>query len=287
MIPLIPIPLGGSRVYFQSDVTVGYFPNANTAALYYTALLFSCFAILGRLAIALQVLIAVAFGKVGVLVATGGAIAVWRMSKLNVTSIIGGIAASMFILAATTLGLLDRQIEVLSSLVENVRELGFNGIASSSFAELVQIAGSSDVSGYFRIVHWSDILKIYGDGGVLVWLFGYGAGQTPLLTTLALVPHNDYLKVLAEFGLVSFLTFTFFLSRVLFEVKQMDARILLTILFIYFFSENLINNFASMALFFGFAGMLAREHPAFPLPFYGQTPRWRADALDPNLHIKL
>ena len=85
-------------------------------------------------------------------------------------------------------------------------------------------------------------------------MFGYGAGQTGVLTVLPLPPHNDYLRVLAEYGLFNFLVFVPFVLSIALSIKQQAAKIIFTVLLIYFLSENLLDNFTSMALFFSYAG---------------------------------
>jgi O-antigen ligase len=85
-------------------------------------------------------------------------------------------------------------------------------------------------------------------------LFGYGASQTGVLTVLPLPPHNDYLRVLAEYGLLNFLVFAIFVFTIVFSLKDRAAKTMYTVLLIYFLSENLIDNFTSMTLFFSYAG---------------------------------
>ena len=85
-------------------------------------------------------------------------------------------------------------------------------------------------------------------------LFGYGIGQTPDLTVLKLGPHNDYLRMLVEYGPFNLVIFVCFLLHVLFNLKAGLTKVLFMVLMIYFFSENLIDHFASMTLYFTYAG---------------------------------
>jgi O-antigen ligase len=127
-------------------------------------------------------------------------------------------------------------------------------VSRMSFKELVQLTGTTDTSAFFRIIHWTNIWELYSTQGLGVLLFGYGAGQTGLLAYMSLPPHNDYLRVLAEYGLLSFLVFVSFLVSIATSIKLPAAKIIFNVLLIYFFSENLIDNFTSMALFFSYAG---------------------------------
>ena len=104
------------------------------------------------------------------------------------------------------------------------------------------------------MIDWINIWDLYTNNGVLTLLFGYGAGQTALLTYSALVPHNDYLRILAEYGVFNLIVFVLFLLHVRSELTSGATKVLFLVLCIYFFSENLLDNFTSMALYFAYAG---------------------------------
>jgi hypothetical protein len=65
------------------------------------------------------------------------------------------------------------------------------------------------------------------------------------------------LRVLAEYGAINLACFVMFLWRVVSGMRLMQARVLFIVLLIYMFSENLLDNFTSMALYFAFAGRMA------------------------------
>ena len=90
----------------------------------------------------------------------------------------------------------------------------------------------------------------------VTWLFGYGPGQTVPLSYAGLVPHNDYLRILVEYGPINLLIFVSFLLHIRAALTIGAAKVLFVVLCIYFFSENLFDNFTSMALFFAFAGRM-------------------------------
>jgi hypothetical protein len=71
-----------------------------------------------------------------------------------------------------------------------------------------------------------------------------------------MVPHNDYLRILVEYGLINFAIFVCFLVYVRGALKTPPARVLFVVLCIYFFSENLLDSFTSMTLFFAYAGRM-------------------------------
>ena len=78
-------------------------------------------------------------------------------------------------------------------------------------------------------------------------------GQTAPLTYAALVPHNDYLRVLAEYGPFNLIIFVGFLLHVRRGLTTGATKVLFVVLCVYFFSENLLDNFTSMAIYFAYA----------------------------------
>jgi hypothetical protein len=250
--PLIFMLIGKTKVYDYNDV-FAYFPNTNTAALYFSALFFSLSQRFGNKVLVLQFVNAALMNRIGPALATILAIGMWSIFPLRrqvfVALFILGIACFL----AYTLGSFDRLLTGLNSIAL-IWSLGPSTVARMSFGELVQLTGTTDVSAFFRIVHWTNIWELYSTQGLGVLLFGYGAGQTGLVAYIPLPPHNDYLRVLAEYGLLSFLVFVSFVISIATSIKLPAAKIIFTVLLIYFFSENLIDNFTSMALFFSYAG---------------------------------
>ena len=74
---------------------------------------------------------------------------------------------------------------------------------------------------------------------------------------LPFIPHNDYLRILVEYGPINLIVFVCFLAHVLRSLKIGIAKVLFMVLLLYFFSENLIDHFASMTLYFTYAGRFA------------------------------
>jgi hypothetical protein len=94
-------------------------------------------------------------------------------------------------------------------------------------------------------------------------------GTAALITSQALVKaelftgpvstaesHNDYLRVLAEYGPLNLIVFVSFLVYIHNNLQAGAPRVLFVVLCIYFFSENLLDNFTAMAIYFAYAGRL-------------------------------
>jgi len=128
-----------------------------------------------------------------------------------------------------------------------------------SYGELTQVMGSSDVSFFFRITHWAELLEKYSNGSLDTMLFGNGVGSSARMTTAGLVPHNDYLRYLFECGLFAFLGFLILNLRIIKDAGSSYVAIPVITIVIYFFSENLINNFLAMMLFYFLAGFVIAQ----------------------------
>jgi hypothetical protein len=155
---------------------------------------------LGGRAIFLQFVNAALMNKVGVAVATLVAVlGFWIAVPLRKESV---IALTIFILVAMIavwVGAFDQAIATFESIKPLV-ELGLEAVSRMSFKELVILTGTTDLSGFFRVIHWADIWGVYSSSSFGTLLFGYGIGRTPDLTILKLVPHNECLRILAEYG---------------------------------------------------------------------------------------
>ena len=94
------------------------------------------------------------------------------------------------------------------------------------------------------------------DGSLHYLIFGYGMNASMIQTSIGLVPHNDWLRVLYELGFISFVIFLILNAKIYFALLKLDkflSVIFLTIM-IFMLSENLINNFLSMSLLYFSSG---------------------------------
>ena len=253
--PLIFSLVSETKIYVGSDFpdAYSYFPNTNTAALYFSAVCFSMAPWLGNKVVLLQFINAAAMNKVGPAVATILAIGMWSIFPIRRQVLIAIPILGIVGLIGYTVGAFDRLLTGVGNMAY-IWSLEPATVARLTYKQLIEMTGTTDLSAFFRIIHWTNIWDLYSSQGLGVILFGYGAGQTSSLTHMPVPAHNDYLRVLAEYGLFSFLIFVVFVIRIALLIKLHAARVLFTVLLIYFFSENLVDNFTSMALFFAYAG---------------------------------
>ncbi|MDE5443882.1 O-antigen ligase family protein [Bradyrhizobium sp. CSA207] len=254
-LPLLFKVVGQTKVYtgIEYPDVFSYFPNTNTAALYFSALFFAVSPWFGNKVLIAQFVNAAIMNRVGPALATIVAIGLWSFFPLRPQVFVALFLLAIASLAAYALGALDRLITGLNAIAL-IWSLDPSTIARMSTKQLIDLTGTTDMSAFFRITHWTNIWQIYSSLGLGGILFGYGASQTGVLTVLPLPPHNDYLRVLAEYGLLNCVIFVVFVFSIMFSLKERAAKTMYTVLLIYFLSENLIDNFTSMTLFFSYAG---------------------------------
>ena len=162
------VAFGDSRVpeFVQLNLgnTFSYFANANVATLYFGALVFTMAQQLGWRAIFLQFLNIALMNKVGAAVATVVAIGLWIMIPLRKESVIALAAFALVAVVANSLGAFDRALAMLESM-QLLVDLGPDYVAKMSFKQLVQLTGTTDLSGFFRVIHWTNIWDIYSSSG--------------------------------------------------------------------------------------------------------------------------
>jgi hypothetical protein len=149
----------------------------------------------------------------------------------------------------------------ITPVVDSVKFLleGRINLFTVTFAELVLLLRTSDLSFLFRLKHWVDLFSIFSDGSAYNWLFGFGIGSSVRFSEMGLVPHNDYVRYLFEFGLVTLAGFVSILVITLRRCGRRWETIPLLTVIIYFFSENLITNYTAMAFFYFAAGALSER----------------------------
>ncbi|WGR81741.1 O-antigen ligase family protein [Bradyrhizobium sp. ISRA432] len=254
-LPLLFKVVGQTKVYtgIEYPDVFSYFPNTNTAALYFSALFFALSPWFGTRVLIAQFMNAAIMNRVGPALATIISIGLWSFFPLRPQVFVALLLLAIASFAAYAIGALDRLMTGLNAIAL-IWSLDPSTVARMSTKQLIDLTGTTDMSAFFRITHWTNIWQIYSSLGIGGILFGYGASQTGLLTVLPLPPHNDYLRVLAEYGLLNGVVFVIFVFSIAFSLKERSAKTMYTVLLIYFLSENLIDNFTSMTLFFSYAG---------------------------------
>lgn len=114
------------------------------------------------------------------------------------------------------------------------------------YGNLSNMYGTGDCSGIWRISHWRTCIDVIADANTIQLLCGYGIGSSGLL--LYKVPHNDYLRILMEQGIIGL---TLYIAFFLTVFRRIDPRYRYCIVAIalYCFSENNMDNLLFMSIF--------------------------------------
>lgn len=248
----------GVNVYARgADFAI--FANRNNAALY-TVVLLSLYAVYMGAPLrhpAVYLLAGASFATLGVLFAVIVSLVILVTNKRNfIRSIIGMLFAGAIAvsLAQYEIGVFARFKPVIGTL----DLLFFSSVdfRSVTYGQLVGMLNTTDLSLAFRIKHWLNIYDIFVQGPYFHWFFGYGIGASEIKTLDHIVPHNDYLRYLFEGGLVTFLGFVGILVAMVRHLGRRWETVPLLAIALYMISENLIDNFLAMAIFYYTAGVL-------------------------------
>ncbi len=136
---------------------------------------------------------------------------------------------------------MTNQISVIGGQLQNVLSGG-----DVAYYQEERVLGPGSASGIWRVVHWRRTLTRYLDGDPTQLLVGFGLGSSPLM--MGKLPHNEYLRMLFEQGIVGLGLFVFYWRRII-QTAPTHVRYVGLIVAIYSFSENNLDNYPFMALF--------------------------------------
>ncbi|MEZ5651349.1 MAG: hypothetical protein R3E87_12460 [Burkholderiaceae bacterium] len=273
---LLPIGYAVSRGWTTvAGEQVGIFVNRNNAALYVVVLSNVLFLMGAGVAVVVAALTitALVFSTLGVLMAVVAALVLsLNFRRYLPAYLLAGLLGAFLLLGPIELPIGER-LGRLGESVQAVTELGlWTRLADLSYADLYLITGkNTDLSLFFRIKHWEDLIYAWTSHGWVTILFGLGIGSAPFHTDIGLVPHNDYVRFLVEAGPLGLAGFAGITGWLLWSIGRRALLISTAAVTIYFFSENLVDNFAAMALYYWFGGYWAR---------YAEEPQVDEDMVD-------
>ena len=122
------------------------------------------------------------------------------------------------------------------------------------YGQLASQVGSGDLSFLFRIKHWFNILSNNSESELIYWLFGHGNDSIIALTKAELRAHNDYIRIMFEVGMIYLVVFIIFNVYLIKKIGLNFYSLPFLIVLMYFFTENLIDNFLAMSLLYFFVG---------------------------------
>jgi hypothetical protein len=236
------------------------FANRNNASVYAVSVLGMYAVLTGRALRSILVFLAVGvmFGTLGVMLAVVIALAltVAKPRELGFLVLLVAAGAAGY-MVWPEVGPFQR----VTPVVDSVRYLaeGRINLNTVTFGELVLMLKTQDLSFIFRLKHWTDLVNVLAHADLYHWLFGHGVGASVRLSELHLVPHNDYLRYLFEFGVVTLTGILGMFVMVLARLGRRWETVPLLAVMVYLFSENLITNYTAIAFFYFSAGCLSER----------------------------
>jgi hypothetical protein len=116
--------------------------------------------------------------------------------------------------------------------------------------------GYGALSGLWRLDHWLNILDIYFRQDFMNIVFGLGIGSTERIVKT--LPHNDYLRILFESGVVGLCLiislFVYFYNKI-----DNNYKYVFMIIVVFMVTENVIDNLLFMSLFFLWIGSIFQK----------------------------
>lgn len=119
--------------------------------------------------------------------------------------------------------------------------------ADLNYWEIEQQEGEKGASSaLWRLLHWRDTLQTFMQGGWVPILIGNGIGSSLPIT--GDLPHNDYLRILFEMGILGFIC-NIGIWALLFRQLLPAHKWIFLMVATYCFTENNIDNFLVMGIF--------------------------------------
>lgn len=252
-------------VFREATNPVLFFSNRNNAIAYTFVCIFvlSAFTNILKNAILTTLIVTVLYGTLGALLAVILAFS-FTMLKWTLSTFIKVLALICFValmFVYIELDIFIRVRTVISGLINFFEVYSLSDLKHVNFGQIVTLQnGSDDVSMFFRLKHWGEILSILITDYSNI-IFGWGMGASVELTSMSLVPHNDWLRVLFELGIFNFISFTLLNAAIFIRLKSSNkflAALFLT-LCIFMFSENLINNFLIISFLYFSCGLFFKN----------------------------
>lgn len=263
-VALIAISVIVGAYVFDSTAVVGIFANRNNAALYMISVLalLNNFHIKMIYSVLATLFVGLIFGTLGVFIAIIFALIFVFSARKNIKY---GLFVTFVPFVAIFVYMFFPDMPMLGRLETAYASLriiygeGSGGVAMLSYADLYSSTGSTDLSLFFRLKHWDNILSLWAQGSIENQIFGSGVGASMKNTMTKLVPHNDYLRYFYECGIFPFLGFFLLQIAVLKRIGRNHLLVPFLVISIYFVSENLANNYLAMMIYYFSTGLLLRQ----------------------------
>lgn len=147
------------------------------------------------------------------------------------------------IIPASIVSVFDRAIMQLSVAKAAVNDIFYNNTVN--YVAFMRERGADFTSLAWRISHWYTIIDTFFNSSFEIILFGNGVGMSDVV--FGRKPHNDYLRLLYETGLVGFVA-VFYIWFTIFKRMDVKYRWVPFIIATYCITENNYDHFPAMSM---------------------------------------
>ena len=191
-------------------------------------------------------------GTIGALlsVITGIVYFLFKNKKIKILSFIPFLFVSIFLIIILDFEIVNRAKSMYYALMPLFLNVDILELKDVKFGDVVAVSGSSDLSLLFRIKHWLDIVFFLSNDYIFLFGYGFDSVKFELPLNMAKYPHNDYLRIIAEAGLVFFLILISRLYKLFNNIKNIEVKSFFIMFAVITFSENMLNNFLTTSFIF-------------------------------------
>lgn len=257
LIGIVLVPLFMVVVFDKSPVKDTFFPNTNnfvfwgavSSLLYYIS---SSNKRKYRTAIIILLAYILAGSTIGIVLALMAAITFVNVRSIKSFAFVSFTFIILILLISySDIAIFTRIRAVIQTLsYADIRSI--NDIENLNLYELNQYANagerSDNTSALWRIQQWLGLISAFLNKWYYTLLVGLGDNYTTYKTGLP--PHNDFLKILCEYGVIVFIAYFKYIIRAIRILYNSNYIYIVLTIVIFHFSENLIHTFPTNFTFY-------------------------------------
>lgn len=173
-----------------------------------------------------------------------------KNKNIKIHKLIPFIVLSIFLILFLDFEIIERTKSMYYTLKPVFINSNIADLKDIKYGDVVAESGSSDLSLLFRIKHWLDIVFFISKDYIVFFGYGLDSVKFELPLNMAKYPHNDYLRILVEAGLVFFIVLISRLYKYFDNIDNIELKSLILMFSIISFSENMLNNFLTSSFIF-------------------------------------
>lgn len=199
-----------------------------------------------------------------------------RNTRLMLVSLFLGFIA-IFLVLYSDISIFTRVRDVLNITMsltwddwKNLQDLDMHSLE-------IAYGGNSDrtdnTSAIWRLAHWSGLLGEYFENWYYSILFGLGNGYSEVHTGFD--PHNEYLRLLIEYGMIVFIIVFKWIRKLCGALYKTKAFYFVLSVLLYHLTENLVDFFIGNAIVYFCVGYLYCKYSTLyaPTKYDARTPK--------------